>query len=63
MTQPFFRAPEAFTEAGEFCTYCGNLILPGELIAEVRDEPIEYVHEGCAEQVHEDARERAERAA
>jgi hypothetical protein len=55
VTQPFFKAPEAFTEAGEFCTYCGNLIIPGELIVELRDDPIEYAHEGCADQLREDA--------
>lgn len=61
MTQPFFRSP-SFDEP-EHCHCCGNAIRQGELIAEWSDDPLEYIHEGCAEQLHEDAREQAERAA
>ena len=53
MTQPWFRAPHF--EDGETCHYCGHVIRAGEIIAEWSDDPLEYIHEGCAEQLREDA--------
>jgi hypothetical protein len=51
--QQFFRAIN-FPEP-EHCHYCGNAIRQGELIAEWSDSPLEYIHEGCADQLREDA--------
>jgi hypothetical protein len=56
--QPFFRAPSF--ENGEFCSYCGNAIRAGELVAELSDDdPMEYGHESCIEIAREDAMEAA----
>jgi hypothetical protein len=55
--QPFFRAIK-FPEP-EHCHYCGIEIRQRELIAEWSDDPLEYIHEGCADQLREDAMEAA----
>ncbi len=55
-TSIFFRAPHCFTEE-DTCHHCGRRIRSGEIIAEFRAEPLEYIHEGCAEQMREDQME------
>jgi hypothetical protein len=59
MIQPIFRAPDEFLEALETCQYCGELIRPGEVIIELREDPWEYIHAACWECKIEDSREDA----
>jgi hypothetical protein len=60
MTQPWFRAPQF--EEPETCHYCGQIIREGELIGELFDEPLQYMHSVCWDWRWQDERDDAEAA-